>query len=569
MKSRAEKRMYLFYLVIIAGAVISLVFTNISYDAEYQLAMAYRFVKGDKMITQMWEPHQTSAFLCAILMKIYIMITGTTTGIVLYTQIMGLLIRAAIALWFMKVVKEWVGEKPALIIGVIYLLISPKELLTPEFGNMQIWFSTAMYLCLLQYLKKSNVTWLVGSAVSLCLGVFAYPSAVLCYFSAFFALWVYSEKRKRDLCLFTAVCALIGGAFVLYLLCAIGLDTILQCLDCALGLEPTHTVNMWDKVIAHILNIGKAAGILAGACAVGLLVERLLWLLGKKKEGNEKGFSLNNWLVASWFVLLALLLVNILSVKNRGGYAIPFLFLLALGFWKRNLLSDTEKRMYDMAMAVSLMNLLATLVLSDNAFIQAITYMLIWICASVVPLYRWYEQMEKKSLRRVVSGGFHIWLILILFRIIFIHIPIYGRGQICSLLDELGLIRSGPAMGIITDELGAAMQRDSMEEWGQFVKPGDTIWILGEPVDTLGYLYEDVEVGAPTVMSTPTYNEKLLYYWELNPEKYPDVVILASGYGNLSWELSQNTWLMDWLENEYCADKVTDGTYWRYYERRR
>ena len=127
MKSRAEKRIYLFYFIVIAGAIISLIFTNISYDAEYQLAMAYRFVKGDKMITQMWEPHQTSAFLCAILMKIYITITGTTTGIVLYTQIMGLLIRGAIALWFMKVVKEWVGEKPALIIGVIYLLISPKE----------------------------------------------------------------------------------------------------------------------------------------------------------------------------------------------------------------------------------------------------------------------------------------------------------------------------------------------------------------------------------------------------------------------------------------------------------
>lgn len=569
MKNRAEKRIYLFYFVMIAGAMIALVFTNISYDAEYQLAMAYRFVKGDKMITQMWEPHQTSAFLCAILMKIYIMITGTTTGIVLYTQIMGLLIRGAIALWFVKVVREWTGEKPALMIGVIYLLISPKELLTPEFGNMQIWFSTAMYLCLLQYLKKSNVTYLLGSAVSLCLGVFAYPSAVLCYFSAFFALWVYSKKRKRDICLFTAVCVLIGGAFVLYLLDTIGLDTIMQCLDCALGLEPTHTVSMWDKLIAHILNIGKAAGILAVAGAIGFLAERLLWLLGKKREGEKEGFSLNNWLVASWFVLLLFLLVNILSVKNRGGYAIPFLFILALGFMKRNLLSYTEKRMYYMAMAVSLMNLLATLVLSDNAFIQAITYMLIWICVSAVPLYRWYEQMEKKSLRRAVAGGFHIWLVLILFRIMFIHIPIYGRGQICSLLDDLGLIRSGPAIGIITDEQGAAMQRDSMAEWEQFVKPGDTIWILGEPVDTLGYLYEDVEVGAPTVMSTPTYNEKLLYYWELNPEKYPDVVILASGFGNLSWELSQNTWLMEWLEKEYCADKVTDGAYWRYYERRR
>ena len=107
-----------------------------------------------------------------------------------------------------------------------------------------------------------------------------------------------------------------------------------------------------------------------------------------------------------------------------------------------------------------------------------------------------------------------------------------------------------------------------MAEWKEYIKPGDTIWILGEPVDTLGYLYEDVEVGAPTVMSTPTYNEQLLYYWELNPEKYPDVVILASSFGELSWELRANEWLMDWVHNEYCADDVIDGNYWRYYIKR-
>ena len=195
--------------------------------------------------------------------------------------------------------------------------------------------------------------------------------------------------------------------------------------------------------------------------------------------------------------------------------------------------------------------------------------MLVWICASVIPIYRWYEKIEKDALNRLFRYGFHVWLLLILFRIAFIHIPINGRGQICSLTDDLGLIRSGPAIGIVTDEIGAAKQRDSMKEWSRFVKPGDTIWILGEPLDTLGYLYEDVNVGAPTVMSTPTYNENLLYYWELNPDKYPDVVILASSFGELTLELSQNQWLMDWLENEYCADTVTDGYYWRYYERRR
>ena len=255
-------------------------------------------------------------------------------------------------------------------------------------------------------------------------------------------------------------------------------------------------------------------------------------------------------------------------MENRGGYAIPFLFAIVVGFMKRNLLSSEEKRMYYFAMAVGVADLLATLILSDNAFIQAITYMLIFICASVAPIYRYCESLKEEKQRKLISVGFYVWLALILFRIIYIHIPLDGRGQICSLFDDLGIIRSGPAVGIITDEMGAAKQRDSMEEWSEFVHEGDTIWIIGEPVDTLGYLYEDVEVGAPTVMSTPTYNESLEYYWELNPDKYPDVVIVSSYGDTLEWELLQNSWLMNWLENEYCADTVTHGTFWTYYERR-
>ena len=565
MKSHSGRVMYWIYTILMGAAILSLVFTNISYDAEYQLAMAYRLIKGDELITEMWEPHQTSAFLCAILMKMYIMITGTTTGIVLYTQVMGLLIRFGFAFWFMKTVKEWVGSKTAIIICVIYLFISPKELLTPEFGNMQVWFSTAMYLFLLEYFKKSNAFCLIGSAVSLCLAVFSYPSALLCYFAAVFALWVYSKKRGRDIFLFTAVCALIGGIFAGYLLYTVGFDTILNCVTCALNLEPSHTVSAWEKLLGHLESIAKVLVIIACACIVGFLIERLIWIARKKKDE----FSLNTCLTASWFALLAFLLINILSVENRGGYAIPFLFTIAVGFANRNLLSCEEKRLYYVAMAVGIMDLLATMILSDHVFLQDIAYMLVWICASVVPLYRAYEAIPKKNLKMAVTVGFHLWLILILFRILYIHIPISGRGQICSIADDLGIIRSGPAIGIITDEMGAAKQRDSMEEWSEFVHEGDTIWIIGEPVDTLGYLYEDVEVGAPTVMSTPTYNESLEYYWKLNPDKYPDVVIISSYGDTLEWELLQNRWLMNWLENEYCADTVTHGTFWTYYERRR
>ena len=68
-------------------------FTNLGYDGEYQLAMCRRLLQGDKLFLEMWEPHQTSSFLPAFLMWIYISLLGTTTGIVVYLQARGVLWR--------------------------------------------------------------------------------------------------------------------------------------------------------------------------------------------------------------------------------------------------------------------------------------------------------------------------------------------------------------------------------------------------------------------------------------------------------------------------------------------
>lgn len=76
--------------------------TNISYDGMYQISMSQRLLTGDKMFLEMWEPHQTSAFLSAALMWIYEKVFGTTTGIVLYLQICGIVIRGAVAVLLYK-----------------------------------------------------------------------------------------------------------------------------------------------------------------------------------------------------------------------------------------------------------------------------------------------------------------------------------------------------------------------------------------------------------------------------------------------------------------------------------
>lgn len=566
MKMHTKQKTYYFYAVLIIIACISLLFTNFSYDAEYQLAMAYRMIKGDSMVTQMWEPHQTSAFLCALLMKLYLTLTHTTTGIVIYLQFAGFLIRTGISLYLFKTIRKMTGELPALIAGILYLLISPKDLLIPEFSNMQLWFGTLMLLTLIQYFNEKKKWQLILSAVCLCLGVLSYPSFIICYIVIFFLLLRYSDDAKKDILLFTGICALIGGAFVGYLFIQVGLDNILDCLPRALAIEPSHTVSMLDKILSHLLNIAKLLGLLAVMGVIGFIPEMLVGLMGKKKTGEATGFSRDRWIIFSWYTLMLFLLINILKAENNGATSYPLVFLLGLGFLHRKRLSDREKQLYYSGLWIGIMNLLATMLLSDHAVLYAIPYMHTAVCVSVIPLYHWLREcIDKAAFRRLFFYGVHAFLLLTIFRSIYIHVPISGRGQMCSILSDMALIRSGPAMGLITNEEGAAMQRDSMQEWKEYIKAGDTIWILGEPVDTLGYLYEDVEVGAPTVMSTPTYNSELLYYWEINPDKYPDVVILSSGFGELSWDLLKNEWLMNWLEEEYQAETVIDGNYWRYY----
>ena len=49
-------------------AAVKLIFVDYTMDEEYQIVMAYRNLSGDSIFGTMWEPHQTSAFMCIAIM---------------------------------------------------------------------------------------------------------------------------------------------------------------------------------------------------------------------------------------------------------------------------------------------------------------------------------------------------------------------------------------------------------------------------------------------------------------------------------------------------------------------
>ena len=130
-----------------------------------------------------------------------------------------------------------------------------------------------------------------------------------------------------------------------------------------------------------------------------------------------------------------------------------------------------------------------------------------------------------------------------------------------------GIVKDGPAKGFISEYMGPYIQNESLKEWEQYIQDGSKIYLIGGAIDTLPYLYADTIIAAPTVMSTPGYNESIAEYWEDNSERYPDVVIASCWFGELDASLTANDWVLKWIEEEFKPAYYIDGKYWRYYYR--
>ena len=564
--SQSRKHRLIYIVLTVTALLCGLIWsvTNVSHDCTYHISMSQRLLSGDRMFLEMWEPHQTSAFLTAALMWIYEKIFRTTTGIVLYLQVCGILIRGGIALLLYRALRRELEKPLAYGCALLFFLISPKDFALPEFANMQLWFSTLSAICLHAYLRGGKRLTLAAGAFCLCLAVLSYPSCLVLFPGAIALLARYSPDRRGGILTFSGVCAGAGIAVAGYFLLTLGPDTLLQCIKGMLALEPSHTVSATDKLAGYLQDALRILPVFLAVGAAGFVLSRLLHSLRRPAEGNGQERR-QLWLLCSAGILLAGFLLNILSLQDRTAYSLIFMAVIAAGSWNLRKLTDGEKRLYLCLTTFGSLEFLATLLLSNMPLLPSVPYALPAIIAALIPIEKAFTCVEMKK------WGYRCFICLVMllaFRCVYIRTPLTGKGQMCSILSDLSVVRSGPAWGIISNEDGVCIERDSYPEWKQWIRPGDKVWIIGVPANTLGYLYEDVVVAGPSTMSTPSYSSAVLEYWRMNPDKYPDVIVAESYLGTLVYELQTNTWLLSWLEEEYRPEQVVDGTYYKYYFRK-
>lgn len=238
--------------------------------------------------------------------------------------------------------------------------------------------------------------------------------------------------------------------------------------------------------------------------------------------------------------------------------------LLAAVVWRFG--DDRKKRLLPCLIG-GLLILLAVLYMSDLSFFYALPHALMGILACVLVLIFALENTLGKSRGRG-------WIMALCCSLAFVSV--FGKGFVLragktdtnTILGIGGIIREGPAAGILTNYMQAYVNNCDYEDFEAYVEEGANCLIVSNMVGTGGttpYLFRNLSVCHFSIVDPTSYDERLLTYWELYPEKAPDVIVVDAWYGQLM-EPADN-WIMQYIENDFGYTRVEEGRYVRFYFR--
>ncbi len=288
-RSRAERLAIKILLILSAVAAVKLILFDYTMDEEYQIVMGYRLLQGDTLFGSMWEPHQTSAFLCAWLMGLYHLVTGSYTGVLVFLRVVTTGIQVFLAWQLYRVFRWQITRKTALLAALFYFNTVPKLIQIPEFSNLQVWFFTGIYLALCYWrheLRTHNRRmvcriWMVAAGVFMAAEVLAYPSCIILFpFCLVAIVWLgnrYSRYAVADCLIFAGTCVLCGGLYLLYVLKNVPFSEFLRNLHYIVSFDLTHELSgaaegKGARIVRNIKDLLLYLGVSGIGCAAASMV---------------------------------------------------------------------------------------------------------------------------------------------------------------------------------------------------------------------------------------------------------------------------------------------------------
>lgn len=521
-------------------------------DEGYAFAMGNRLVQGDSLFKDMWELHQTSAYAVAFFLWLFRSVTSSCEGEVLFVRAGGAVIQLIVSFILYLDLKKHMSSEKAFLLAIVYANLSPKQMSTPEHSNILNWTSTLVLICIDSLwslngddkkIKRYGLPLLTGFLLSLC--VLSYPQAIIFAVFAFACILLKGSERGKNFTIVLCTCAFLALAFILYVLRGFSVPALFDTVRNMIAVDSTHVGGL-----AKLIGYAKDCGILILFTAgFGILS----FASAKIFKSEKLTVPLAALYVFVWKFFHIMLRFDHYSVEYTfAGILIVILIALARVFVKKGM-SGGDRNLLILLGGGGAAVFVTVLIACNQSVFSSAKYL---SCTIVAALAVTWDLSGKKE--KIVS-------FLAVLMMILVNIVQLGNhsNKLLNITDADARVPAGPQKGIIMERLYANKARIDFEELPQILNGADFVMITG---DAVTYLYTDAKIGNGSTIMTEDYGERFGIYWDVYPEKKPDIIAIECYGGTLDYRV-ERSWLYEYATGEFGADEVIDTTYYRLYIR--
>ncbi len=552
-------------ILLVTGAVavsVRMLFGGFVVDDAYHIAMSYRHAFGDRIFMEMWEPHQTSAFLCAVLIRAFVGVTGSTTYLVLYLRLCALIIHGIVNYVLFKTVRSFLRTEHAALIALISYCSFVKLTAVPEFSNMMVWFLTLSLCALYKAYEKEfrNGGMVALGATFYSLAVISYPTLLLLAIG-FLALFLSSPfaGKIKGLTVFFATCAVEGAAYLVAIFIGKDMSKVWKNIGYMLRGDNSHLsgYNMGGESLVSLLGKDFALIVVAGTALYGVsIVVCRLW---NRRKNSDDGLNLDLCTIVACYVLTIVSVVFL-----RTGYdclkaqylVIPVCAVVLLGARKS---ADATSKFLLMSVLIGSMVIVSVELVSNVRLLHNIAFLqsaLIW---GIVGVAYSLGDLRPKNVGKV--------LYMVLFATMFVTCFTQRKTVLGdNVLQYNGLVSEGTAKGIIADYVIKSHYESGVREIREILKEDDGVLIFSDDIYASAwelYLAAPVKICQHSTIYPVNYGEIYREYWEEFPDRIPSLVVVE----NVCYESVKDSYAYDFLFNTYDYACVKSGEHFTYYRR--
>lgn len=500
-------------------------------DETFYLATAKRFHDGDLLFKNDWNTAQLFGLLMVPFYRIYLLLHGNSEGIILCARILFVALEVFTSCFLFRVLLNFEQSFGAAFMSSLCILVYARGNI-PTISYYNLGFLTFL-LSILWWMEAGSAEkkWcFILSGACFAVSVICMPYLVILFIiftgMAFFKR--IKRKGEKEQCIYWWIVGVLCSAvaFLLYFWRWIPWNHIFEYIPLVFldpGLENVGLLGqLWD-LLSYLLFV-----FLKYTWFLYIVTFIIAFLAGKgfikKKSILQKipGLLLVEFLIQSVYV----------RSYFEGGIIVTFLlFVLQLQFF------SPQCRIKKLEVCFVMPGLLFGIawVLGSNVGERVINMSVLLIDLWAV-CFLWAFCKHYNNPKRIVWMRMPIYMLFIVLFIIRIF-DIYRDGSIWKLSDQ---ISQGCMKGIYTEDYRREAYENTLRMLRLEMTQNDTIVVLGRNP----WVYLDVEsrCGSYSTWSLENGEELLKYYFEINPEKIPNAILIVPKELNIyeSWKYSSH-----------------------------